>query len=164
MVQDLLMVGSMVTKQILRAASGWLELGMPDDALEELKSLGSTGSGQERRALELKLAAEMAKEDWTESSKTAGILCRMAVDDPEFFLSAAYCNHEAGNTEEAKNWLMRGPDVLNEMPVYHYNMACYLWKLGESERAKNHLAKAVQMDESFLDSAKQDRDLVGMEL
>lgn len=152
----------MVAKQVLRAASGWLELGMPDDALEELGALeGKEREG--RKALELKLAAEMIKEDWNVASETARALCGQAVDEPDFFLSAAYCLHEDGETEEARKWLLKGPDSLSEIPVFHYNMACYLWTLGEKERARNHLAKAVEMDESFLESAKEDRDLAGMD-
>lgn len=152
----------MVSKQVLRAASGWLELGMPEDALEELGSL--TGDEREdKRALELKLAAQMAKEYWNEASETARLLCTQAVDEPDYFLSAAFCLHETGDTEEARKWLLRGPQVLHEMAVFHYNMACYLWVLGEKERAKNHLAKALDMDESFLESAKADKDLAGME-
>jgi len=152
----------MVAKQVLRAASGWLELGMPDDALEELRSLEGE-ERESRKALELKLAAEMVKEDWKVASETARSLCKHAVDEPDFFLSAAYCLHENGDTDEARKWLLNGPESLHEIPVYHYNMACYLWTLGERERAKNHLAKAVDMDGSFLESAREDRDLVGME-
>lgn len=162
-VQDLLDILEMLAKQVLRAASGWLELGMPDDALEELSSLDNSDK-EIRRALELKLAAQMAKEDWKVASVTAMSLCRQAVDESDFFLSAAFCLHESGDTEEARKWLLNGPETLHEIPVYHYNMACYLWTLGEKERAKNHLAKAVAMDESFLESARDDRDLVGMEL
>lgn len=153
----------MVTKQIIRAASGWLELGMPEDALEELNGLSGQDS-EESKVLELKLAAQMAKEDWKNAAETAMALCSQSVDEPEFFLSAAYCLHETGETAEAKNWLQRGPDVLSEMPVFHYNMACYLWTLGEKERARNHLSKAVEMDESFMESARYDKDLVGMNI
>ncbi len=153
----------MVTKQIIRAASGWLELGMPEDALVELDNL-SGEDRDSRKVLELKLAAQMVREDWKPAATTAKSLCAQAVDEPEFFLSAAFCLHETGETEEAKKWLQRGPDVLSEMPVFHYNMACYLWTLGEKERAHNHLAKAVEMDESFMDSARHDKDLVGMDL
>lgn len=153
----------MVTKQVIRAASGWLELGLPDDALEELDALEGD-EREDRKVLELKLSAEMAKENWKGGAETAVKLCRMAVDEADFFLSAAFCLHETGETEEARNWLLRGPEVLSEMPVYHYNMACYLWNLEEKERARNHLRKAIEMDESFGDAAKEDRDLVGMEL
>lgn len=161
--RDLLKIMEMVTKQIIRAASGWLELGMPDDALEELDALVGEDR-EERKALELKLAAQMSKEDWNPAAETAQNLCMQAVDEPDFFLSAAFCLHETGDTEEARKWLLKGPRVLDEMPVFHYNMACYLWTLGEGERAKNHLAQAVGMDASFLESAREDKDLAGMEI
>jgi len=136
---------------------------MPEDALEELEGL-APADRETRKALELKLAAQMAKNAWKPASETAVSLCNQAVDEPEYFVSAAYCFHEIGETEEASKWLQRGPETLCEMPVYHYNMACYLWKLGENERARNHLAKAVEMDDSFMESAKHDKDLAGMEL
>lgn len=151
----------MVAKQVIRAATGWLELGMPDDALAELAALTGEDRG-ERRVLELKLSAEMAKGDWPHASETALELCGQAVDEPDFFLSAAYCLHEAGRTTEARKCLLKGPSVLHELPVFHYNMACYSWKLGEEESAKSHLDIAIGMDRSFLESAREDKDLVGM--
>lgn len=150
-------------KQVIRAATGWLELGMPDDALDELEALTGADRG-ERRVLELKLAAQMAKEDWPRAAATAQELCGLAADEPDFFMSAAYCLHEAGRTAEARKCLLKGPDVLGEFPVYHYNMACYLWTLGEKESAREHLDKAVAMDEGFLEAARADRDLVGMDI
>lgn len=152
----------MVAKQVIRAAAGWLELGMPDDALEELAALSAEERG-DQRVRELQLAAEMAKGDWPLAAETALGLCELAADEPDFFMSAAYCLHEAGRTAEARKCLLKGPGVLAEFPVYHYNMACYLWTLCEKDAARGHLAKAVEMDESFLESARADRDLVGME-
>ena len=153
----------MLVKQVIRAATGWLELGMPDDALEELEALKGEDRS-ERRVLELKLSAEMAKGDWPHASTTALELCAQAADEPDFFMSAAYCLHEAGRTVEARNCLLSGPGVLSEFPVFHYNMACYLWTLGEPEAAREYLDRAVAMDEGFLESARTDRDLVGMEI
>lgn len=148
---------------MIRAASGWLELGMPEDALGELEGLPPDES-QDRKVLELKLSAQMAMGAWKDASATGLDLCVLAFDEPEFFLSAAYCLHEAGDTEEAMGCLMRGPAVLREYPLFHYNMACYLWTLGDGETAREHLRNAVEMDEGFLESARADRDLVGMEL
>lgn len=153
----------MLAKQVIRAATGWLELGMPDDALEELKGL-SFEERSERKALELKLAAEMAKMYWQQASETALELCELVADEPDFFLSAAYCLHEVGMTLEARSCLHRGPSVLQELPVFHYNMACYLWILDEKDAAKAHLDIAIGMDDSFLESARSDKDLVGMNI
>lgn len=153
----------MECKQVIRAASGWLELGMPEDALNELKTLRKEDSKMPK-VLQLKLAAEMAREDWDAASQSAINLCELDVDEPDYFLSAAYCLHELGLTDQAMKWLLRGPDALSEMAVYHYNLACYLWKLNEKERARNHLSKAVEMDGDLMDSARDDEDLIGIKL
>ena len=153
----------MVVTKTLRAASGWLELGLADEALFELQALPAEVQTQ-RAALELKLAAQMDYELWNSASETARLLCLKAEDEPEFFLRAAFCLHETGDTLAACNQLLRGPKTLFEMPVFHYNLACYLWTLGEGPRARSHLKQAIAMDESFLESAREDRDLAGMPL
>lgn len=153
----------MVVAKTLRAAAGWLELGLADEALQELKCLPHEVQ-RLRAPLELQLAAQMAHEDWNAAAVTAQLLCRKADDEPEFFIHAAFCLHETGDTLAACNQLLRGPKTLFEMAVFHYNLACYLWTLGEHARACGHLKQAIEMDDSYLPLAREDRDLVGMEL
>lgn len=152
----------MVVTKTLRAASGWLDLGLADEALFELQSLPTSAQAL-RAVLELKLAAQMEREEWNPASETARLLCLKAEDEPEFFLRAAYCLHETGDTLAACNQLLRGPKSLFDMAIFHYNLACYLWTLGDSARARSHLKQAIEMDEQFLESARTDRDLAGME-
>lgn len=145
----------------LDAATGWLELGLPDEALAELGDLPDEARHQ-RVAMELKLAAQMMCESWNSAADTARLLCLQAADEPVFFLRAAFCLHETGDTLAACNWLLRGPKTLFEMPISHYNLACYLWTLGDASRARIHLRQAITMDESFLEEARHDRDLAGI--
>ncbi len=149
-----------VTKT-LQAASGWLELGIADEALTELERLPMETRTQ-REALELKLAAQMVNQAWNSASDTARLLCLKAADEPVFFLRAAFCLHETGDTLAACNWLLRGPKTLFDMAIFHYNLACYLWTLGEAKRARSHLQQAITMDESFLAAARDDHDLAGI--
>jgi tetratricopeptide (TPR) repeat protein len=149
-----------VTKT-LQAASGWLELGIADEALTELERLPMETRTQ-REALELKLAAQMVSQAWNSASDTARLLCLKAADEPVFFLRAAFCLHETGDTLAACNWLLRGPKTLFDMAIFHYNLACYLWTLGEAKRARNHLQQAITMDESLLAAARDDHDLAGI--
>lgn len=145
----------------LRAATGWLELGLADEALYELQSLPG-GVQAQRPVMEVKLAAQMERGSWNAASETARLLCLKAENEPEFFLRAAYCLHETGDTLAACNQLLRGPKCLFEMAIFHYNIACYLWTLGEADRARSHLKQAIEMDEAYLETARTDRDLLGI--
>lgn len=149
-----------VTRTLL-AATGWLELGLAEEALYELESL-PTEARTQRQVLELKLTAQMVNQSWNLASDTARLLCLRAADEPLFFLRAAFCLHETGDTLAACNWLLRGPKTLFDMAVFHYNLACYLWTLGEANRARSHLKQAITMDESFREAARGDRDLAGI--
>jgi Flp pilus assembly protein TadD len=145
----------------LRTASGWLELGLPDGALEELCLLPHHQQSH-REVLELKLQAQMESTTWNAAADTARLLCSKQPANADYFLHAAYCLHETGDTLAARNQLLRGPKALLAMPHFHYNIACYLWTLGEHARARTHLSQAIAMDESYRESALTDRDLTGI--
>ena len=152
----------MVVTKTLQAASGWLELGLADEALFELQSL-PTKAQTAQEVLELKVFAQMQCEAWNAASETARLLCVKEPRNAEFFLRAAFCLHETGDTLAARNWLLRGPKSLLEMPAFHYNLGCYLWVLGERKPARTYLSTAFEMDESLRDFARSDRDLTGFE-
>jgi hypothetical protein len=147
--------------QVLTRASGWLDLGLADEALAELDGL-SHEELRCREALEIKLCAQMESGAWNPASETARLLCLKVTDEPVFFLQAAFCLHETGDTLAARNWLLKGPKSLFDMAVFHYNLACYLWILGDGKAARDHLGKAIAMDESFRETARGDRDLAGI--
>jgi len=65
-----------VTKT-LQAASGWLELGIADEALSELERLPREVRTQ-REALELQLAAQMVNQSWNSASDTAASFLSMS--------------------------------------------------------------------------------------
>lgn len=142
----------------MRAALGWLELGLPEEALAELSQL-TARERMRRHALELRLLAEMEARRWNAAADTGRLLCIKEPKEPRFFIHAAYCLHETGDTLAARDWLLKGPAELIEDPLFHYNLACYLAVLGERKRAKSHLERAFEMDASLRDSAREDRDL-----
>ena len=142
----------------LRSALGWLELGSPEDALKELAQLDARQRMQ-RQALELKLVAEMKAGRWNAGADTGRLLCLREPKEPRFFIHAAYCLHETGDTAAARNWLMTGPSELIEDPLFHYNIACYHAVLGEKGPARSHLKRAFQMDDQFRELAEKDEDL-----
>lgn len=144
--------------EVLRSALGWLELGLPEEALEELNNL-SASQRMRRQALELKLLAEMKGGYWNAGADTGRLLCLREPAEPRFFLHAASCLHETGDTMAARNWLMTGPSALIQDPIFHYNIACYHAVLGERKQAKSHLRRAFSMDETLKHKAREEDDL-----
>ncbi len=144
--------------QTLQTALGWLELGLPEDALKELEGLNAK-ERMRKQALELRLVAQMKAAHWNAGADTARLLCMRDPKEPRFFIHAAYCLHETGDTVAARNFLMTGPSNLIDEPLFHYNIACYHAVLGEQKRARSHLSRALSMDESLRGRARQDADL-----
>ncbi|BCX48489.1 hypothetical protein HAHE_23970 [Haloferula helveola] len=144
--------------EVLRTALGWLELGLPEEALQELEGL-TARDRMRRQALELKLVAQMKAGRWNAGADTGRLLCMREPKEPRFFIHAAYCLHETGDTVAARNWLMTGPSALIEDPLFHYNIACYHAVLGERKQARSHLRRAFSMDASLRRRAREDDDL-----
>ena len=140
------------------AARGYLFLKMPQEALEEIKSLDSSIRTQQE-VLDLALAAEMMLEDWNAAAATAGLLCNIDPNQSRYFIHAAYCLHEVGDTEKAKQLLLSGPKELLDEPLFHYNMACYLATLNQPKNALHYLNKSFELDETLREVAANDSDL-----
>ena len=153
--------GLMGFVRTLQAALGWLELGLPEDAIQELQSL-SPKERMRREALELKLVAEMKAGRWNAGADTGRLLCLRDPKEPRFFIHAAYCLHETGDTLAARNWLMTGPSDLIHEPLFHYNIACYHAVLGQSRQARSHLLRAFSMDRALREIAIKDKDLAAL--
>jgi Flp pilus assembly protein TadD len=101
----------------------------------------------------------MEAERWNAAADTGRLLCMKEPKEPRFFIHAAYCLHETGDTLAARDWLMKGPAALMGDPLFHYNLACYLAVLGERKRAKSHLNRAFELDETLKETAQADTDL-----
>src|SRR5207249_7602467 len=90
---------------------------------------------------------------------TARELCKAAPQSAAGFVHAAFCLHELGRTAEAKEMLLAAPQVIENEPVYHYNLACYECALGNLDAARMHLEKSFAMDKKYRAFAKTDPDL-----
>jgi len=145
----------------LEMVSGYLQLEMPVDAMEELELLPRIVRGGESYQ-ELLLAAQMMGKHWNDASETARLLCAKRPKRKHYFIHAAFCLHETGDTLAARTWLMRGPKSLFKDPLFHYNMGCYSAVLGERDSALGYLEKAFDLDESLRAVAVKDGDLVGL--
>ncbi len=148
----------MLSDKIKDAARGYLMLKMPKDALKELQNLPVT-ERERSDSLDLHLAAQMMDEDWNKAADTGLRLCKSKPRQGHYFIHTAFCLHEIGDTNQAKQTLLSGPKELLDDPLFHYNMACYLAVLENLQQAQHYLTKAIQLDVSLKETASADPDL-----
>jgi predicted Zn-dependent protease len=86
-------------------------------------------------------------------------LCQLAPEKTMGFIHVAYCLHELGNTQAARELLLSGPPALKAEATYHYNLACYEAVLGNIQQARAHLDVSFAMDRKLKDIAHSDPDL-----
>ena len=151
-------LAGMTAERILLAAQGYLELGMAGDALAELDGLPAA---YRRRSdvLKLRVSVALHARRWKAGLAASRRLCAVEPDETIGFIHAAFCLHELGRTEEARNVLLHGPSSLLNEATYYYNMGCYNARLGQLEDAQNYLRMSFSLDRKLRGFARCDPDL-----
>jgi predicted Zn-dependent protease len=142
----------------IRAARGYLELGMHEDALGELEGL-PVDELDRPQAVEMRLAVLIGNRRWPEALVTARRLCSIEPEKPFGYIHAAFCLHEMGRTREAREFILAGPPALAREPLYYYNLACYDAILGHGREACDNLHRSFRLDARLKDYAREDPDL-----
>ena len=148
-----------MSDRALLAAQGYLELGMVEEALGELSSIGRVAF-DDPDIIELRLHILMQGRKWNEAIAAAEELLRMKIDALPAYIHGAFALHELGRTSEARDLLLKGPSVLREDPTFHYNIGCYEAVLGNRDAALESLRQSFAMDKNFREFAQCDPDLV----
>lgn len=149
-------------ERILNAAGGYVELGLPDMAWDELNTLSDTDRNR-ADVKEFMLGLLIRESRWEEAATTGHLLCREPEIPPTVYIHTAFALHELGRTPEARALLLAGPVTLREDPLFHYNMACYLAVSGDLQDAEVCLRTAFQMDPKLRVHACTDPDLRGLQ-
>jgi len=145
----------------LLAAEGYSQLGMTDEALEELDQL-PVHDDLDLVIARVRLPILMRANRWEPAIETAQLLCERDPKEPDHWIHRAFCLHELDRTREARESLKDGPATLLEKAIYHYNLGCYDAVLGDIEEAQAHLRKAFELDSKFREYARTDPDLVSL--
>ena len=148
----------MSLERSLLSAQGYIELGMPAEALAELDALGPKGQLRPE-VLQMRLFVAMHAKRWEQALSVCARLRAINPEDTTGYIHGAFCLHEMGRTNEAKELLIAGPSSLLNEPTYHYNLGCYDAVLGNLKEATQHLETSFRMDEKFREIAKLDPDL-----
>ena len=151
----------MSPKNRIRAAEGYCELGMHDLAWRQIEQLPAERRKQ-APVLGLRIQLHLDAGEWSEALSLSRQLLDVQPESKGAHIHAAYCLHELRRTEEARDLLRDGPEILRDEPVFFYNLACYEAQLGDLKAAREWLERSVQMDSSLARQAREDPDLTGL--
>ena len=144
----------------LNAAEGWLGLGDPREAEQELARL-SLGVLSHPEVLRVKYHFYERTAQWERGAETAQLLCQIVPEVPFGWVQLAYALHELKRTNEAYNVLLPVLDRFPDDYVMRYNLACYSCQLGRLPEAREWLkrAGALVSTDTIREMAMSDPDL-----
>jgi len=145
----------------LQSVQGYYELGMIDDAWEDLLAIEKCFPATPP-IVQMKVLLLLKQEKWEDALELSAELRRMEPHSGAGFIHGAYCLHEMGRTGEALQLLDSVPDPVRDEAIYHYNKGCYQAAVGDVETAHSCLRKSFDLDERLLAVARRDPDLVAL--
>lgn len=135
-------------KLIEREAEGYLELGMPQKALENLGRLGGDESlGPHGLFLRGEALRELARH-----GEAIPVLKKAAEGMPgviDVLLSLAWCYKRTGRIDAAIESMEQALETEPRRALLHYNLACYLSLAGNKPQALAHLSRAFELDSDY---------------
>ena len=131
-----------------RQAEGYLELGMPQHALDTLKRLGNP-AGFGVHALYLWGEALRTLRQYDEALVPLKQAAKVAADQIQIWLAMGWCYKRTGRIGLAIEALQQALLVDPTEALIHYNLACYLSLAGRKRRALKHLSRALSINPRY---------------
>jgi Flp pilus assembly protein TadD len=144
-------------KQIERQSEGLLELGLAQQALDNLARLGSVVTASPRALFLTGEALRMLNR----CGEAAIPLAKAAEANPRdvrISLALGWCQKRTGRIDLAVQTMERAVALHPADALIHYNLACYLSLAGRKQPAIFHLSKAIGLDEHYRGLVDEERD------
>jgi tetratricopeptide (TPR) repeat protein len=135
-------------EQFERQAEGYLELGLPQRALEALAKIANQNE-LTPGALYLQGEALRALERYEDALRPLERVASELPEDMHVRLALGWCYKRIGRLDRAVQSMEQALKAEPDEALLHYNLACYLSLAGEKERALGHLSKAFEYDPAY---------------
>jgi predicted Zn-dependent protease len=128
-------------KMGLMAAEGYLELGMPEEALREFQNLPrEVKLGVE--GLSLLMEIHRAEEEWEAMESVAERLWEAEPGNVARWIDWAIALRLSNSPSSARVLLLEALDQFPEEAIVHYHLACCECQLGNLPSAREHLMES----------------------
>jgi predicted Zn-dependent protease len=144
--------------QRLQPAIGYLQLGLMEEANEEIEALPPEAKS-EKIVLELQVEIHSGMAEWQSMREIAGFLTHEWPDDSQHWISLAYATRRCRSITEAEMILLTAVKLHPKEAMIHFNLACYAAQAGELEAARERLAQAEMLAPGARMMAMKDPDL-----
>jgi Flp pilus assembly protein TadD len=140
------------------ASSGYLELGMFDDAalvLEEIAPEDKTRN----EVLGARVNLYMVAKKWDMAAAVGNHLVKVEPENSGWWINLAYATRRCEGIESAEAILLRARQLHHDNAMIEFNLACYASVTGRMEEAKARLRHAIELDKNIRELALDDEDL-----
>lgn len=142
----------------LSAAGGYLELGMLQDAADELAKL-PPALRDCREAMGVCALIQLKAGAWQRLREVGSHLARNWPEEANHWIWLAFGTRRCRSLAEAELVLLEALKHHDAEPMIHFNLACYAAQLGRLDDATTRLERAIAMDPQFRHMALRDPDL-----
>jgi len=142
------------------AVSGYLDLGMIDEALASLEQLEDRHTGVRRaQFLALRLKLSRQHERWDTMRKAAARLKQLAPHEPEVWISEADAIRHAVSVQAACDHLKEAEILFPDNAHIKFQLGCYHCQLQHLEEGEEYVREATRLHQHWRLIALQDQDV-----
>jgi len=129
-------------QRLLTAAQGYLELGLPLDANDEIESMDADVR-HVPEVLAVRVGIYRALEAWPLMQTVAKQLALYAPDEADWTVARAYATRRTDSLEAARLILVNAVERLPGVAVFHFKLACHPARLGNRDCSKTPVSRAA---------------------
>jgi Flp pilus assembly protein TadD len=140
------------------ASSGYVELGMLDDAAMALEEIAPEDKTR-REVLGARVGIYMAAKKWEMAAAVASHLVKTEPETSGWWINLAYAKRRCEGIESAEAILLRARRLHQDNATIEFNLACYASVTGRMVEAKERLRHVIELDKEVRRLALEDEDL-----
>jgi len=149
---------SLQAQRALHAADGYLYLGLPQEALEELDNV-PVPEMSDSSVMLARVRVLLHLHKWEEAERLSLAGATQHPQEEEFTVQRAFALHQLDKGDQAVEVLLSAPEWIRRTGILHYNLACYEARLGDISTARQCIRAAIQLNAAMKKNARVDPDL-----